>query len=266
MAAPASDDTQPLLARQNSRQAQEGDPRRQQSHFFVPKDSSYEVLNGLVPTNVRNDFIKKVYLILTAELLWTAAVCCVFMFYAPLREGTIAFMKQHNLLYQIVMFGSLMASVCALMMKKNEYPTNYQLTFVFVTIMACNIGCICAMFYAAGWGIKIAQAFGITSVVFITLSAYAHISKQDFSFMGGFLIVALVANILFGLVAMYTGSTWGAFIYHVAGVMIFCGFILYDTSALIHVYGCDDYIIASIELYLDFINLFLHILALMSDN
>ena len=46
--------------------------------------------------------------------------------------------------------------------------------------------------------------------------------------------------------------------------MIFVGFILVDTARLIHMYGPDDYVIATISLYLDFINLFLHLLSLLS--
>ena len=39
----------------------------------------------------------------------------------------------------------------------------------------------------------------------------------------------------------------------------FCGYILYDTSNLIHKYGVDDYVPAALELYLDVLNLFLKV-------
>lgn len=251
---------EPLLERQSSRSPSH------RSWMAVPKGQSYEDLNGIVPASVHNVFIRKVYTILAIELFYTACICSLFMFHAPLRNATLAFVGKHAFLYQIVMFASLVASICALMYKKNEYPANYWLLLAFVTVMGCNVGVVCAIFYAAGKGLAIAQAVGITGVLFLTLTAYAHWSKTDFNFMGAFLYCALMANILFGIVAFYSGSTWMAFFYHVVGVLIFCGFILYDTSMLIRTYGCEDWIIASIELYLDIINLFLHILALLGDR
>merc|ERR1719235_1679394 len=112
----------------------------------------------------------------------------------------------------------------------------------------------------------IAQAVAVTGGIFLVLSAYAHWSKVEFDFSNGFMLCVLTSLILFGFIAYISGSTLMVFVYHVIGVLVFCGFILYDTSMLIHKYGCDDYIIASIELYLDIINLFLHILALLGDR
>eukprot|EP00746_Dinoflagellata_sp_MGD_P167597 gnl/MRDRNA2_/MRDRNA2_98355_c0_seq1.p1 gnl/MRDRNA2_/MRDRNA2_98355_c0~~gnl/MRDRNA2_/MRDRNA2_98355_c0_seq1.p1 ORF type:complete len:260 (+),score=30.85 gnl/MRDRNA2_/MRDRNA2_98355_c0_seq1:138-917(+) len=255
---------QPLLGRENSRTRQP--PGRQRSHHSIPDEEAYESIHGKIEISIRNDFIRKVYSLLTIEIFATAAICAVFMLYKPLREASITFVKEHNLMWQIVMCASLMASICALMVKKNEYPANYQLMAVFVFVMSCNIGVVCAFFYAAGKGMAIAQAVAVTATIFLTLSAYAHWSKVEFDFSHGFLICVLTSLILFGFVAYISGSTLMVFVYHVIGVLVFCGFILYDTSMLIHKYGCDDYIIASIELYLDIINLFLHILALLGDR
>jgi FtsH-binding integral membrane protein len=257
-------EAQPLLARENSRTRQP--PGRQQSHHSIPDDEAFENVHGKIEVEIRNGFIKKVYSLLTIEIFATAAICAVFMFHKPLREASIVFVKEHHLMWQIVMFASLMASICALMMKKNEYPANYQLLAVFVLVMSCNIGVVCAFFYAAGKGMAIAQAVAVTGGIFLVLSAYAHWTKVEFDFSTGFMISLLWALILFGFIAYISGSTLMVFVYHVLGVLLFCGFILYDTSMLIHKYGCDDYIIASIELYLDIINLFLHILALLGDR
>lgn len=260
-----ADVEQPLLQRQNSRTSQPG-LARQLSHHSIPDSEAHENKHGRVETNIRNQFIKKVYSILTVQLLWTAAICAFFMFYQPLREATILFVNHHALLWQVMIFVSLLGSICALMMKKNEYPTNYKIMFVFISVMACNIAVPCAFYYAAGKGLAIAQAVLVTGVIFLTLTAYAHFSKTDFSFIGGFLMCVLMCNIIFGLIAILSGSSMMVFMYHVFGVLVFCGFILMDTAMLIHKYGCDDYMIASIELYLDVINLFLHILALLGNR
>ena len=57
----------------------------------------------------------------------------------------------------------------------------------------------------------------------------------------------------------------GQMIFSLVGALIFIGYILYDTSNLIHVHGPDDYIIATVSLYLDIINLFLYLLQLLQS-
>lgn len=44
------------------------------------------------------------------------------------------------------------------------------------------------------------------------------------------------------------------------GVLLFCGFIIYDIHSLMHTLSPEEYVLAAISLYLDIINLFLHLL------
>lgn len=53
------------------------------------------------------------------------------------------------------------------------------------------------------------------------------------------------------------------FVLTVGGALIFCGFIIFDTHMIMHKVSTEEYIMASINLYLDFINLFLYILRLL---
>lgn len=55
----------------------------------------------------------------------------------------------------------------------------------------------------------------------------------------------------------------GRMVFSLVGALIFVGYILYDTSLIIHHFGPDDYIIAAVTLYLDIINLFLYLLELL---
>ena len=112
-------------------------------------------------------------------------------------------------------------------------------------------------------GTLIALAAGMTATVFFSLSAYAMLSKKDFSFMGSFLFVGLVVLIL-GFLTMFIANIPGLYLALSAmGVLIFSGYILYDTSRMIHG-GETNYIMATVNLYLDIINLFLDLLHLLS--
>lgn len=232
----------------------------------MPEKESYVSRNGLVPPEIRTAFIKKVYCILAAELAWTTGIVAVFMYWEPLRMASVGFVKNHPTAFQIVSFAALLPTLCALMCLKNRYPLNLYLTLLFMTAMGAYVGVICALYYAAGMGIAILQAFVVTAVIFISLSIYCHVSKADFSYMGGYLFVSLVSLSFLGFFAIITGSSVLIFFYQCAGVLIFSCFILYDTSQIIHKYGPDDYIIASIDLYLDIINLFLYLLSLLGNR
>jgi modulator of FtsH protease len=103
---------------------------------------------------------------------------------------------------------------------------------------------------------------GGTALIFFGLSAYALQSKRDFSFMGGFLfagllvaIVAMIANIFLAIPAL--SLTISA-----AVVMIMSGLILMDTSRIVHG-GETNYIRATVGLYLNIFNLFVHLLHLL---
>jgi len=186
----ATSENQPLLTRQNSRQAQ---PTygRQSSWHFVPREDSWEVKNGAVPSSVRNDFIKKVYGILCAQLLVTAIIAAMFVYLPPLRDGSVMFVKSSPVLFTVLLYSTMIPTICALMCFKNNYPTNFVLCWLFVFIMGCYVGVVCALYYVAGSGSAIVTSIIVTAVIFLALTAYCHISKTDFTYMGGFLFCSL---------------------------------------------------------------------------
>ncbi len=119
----------------------------------------------------------------------------------------------------------------------------------------------------ANGGQIVMTALGMTGITFFGLSAYVLTSKKDFSFMGGFLaagmIVALVAMVALFVLPMF-GVQLGAL--HLAFsafiVLLMCGFILYDTSNIVN--GTyTNYIMATVSLYLNIYNLFIHLLSLV---
>lgn len=114
----------------------------------------------------------------------------------------------------------------------------------------------------------IMTALGGTGVIFLALSAYVLVTRKDFSFMGGFLMIGMLVAVLAGL---------GAFIFNVPGlalavsamvVLLMSGMILWETSNIIHS-GETNYILATVGLYLSIYNLFtslLHLLGVMGND
>ncbi len=103
------------------------------------------------------------------------------------------------------------------------------------------------------------QAFIITACIFTGLTAYVFTTRRDFSAWGGFLHMALWGAIAIGIIGMFFGGFAGSNLYSILIVVLFSGFILYDTSQILHRHHVDEHVAASIALMIDFVILFKHI-------
>lgn len=141
--------------------------------------------------------------------------------------------------------------------------TGIWVVFAITGLLGASIGPMLTQYLAMeNGGSLIMQALGGTAIVFFGLSGYALTTRKDFSFMGGFLmvgmmvaIVAIIANIFLQIPALSLALSAGI-------VLIMSGFILYDTSRIIHG-GETNYIRATIGLYLSILNIFIHLLSLL---
>ena len=111
-------------------------------------------------------------------------------------------------------------------------------------------------------GVLIATAAGGTGAIFFTLAGIATVTKKDFSFLGKFLFVGLVIMILASLANMFFAVPAMALTISAVGVLIFSGYILYDISRIV-TGGETNYISATLSVYLDIYNLFVHLLNLL---
>lgn len=146
--------------------------------------------------------------------------------------------------------------------------------FAFTGLLGASLGPTLSYYLAFKGGAQIiVQALGGTGIIFLALSAYVLTTKKDFSFLGGFLFVGLMMIILASIGTMVAGmfgvavSGLSLAISGVA-ILIFSGFILYDTSRIING-GETNYILATVSLYLNIYNLFvnlLHLLGAMNDD
>ena len=103
----------------------------------------------------------------------------------------------------------------------------------------------------------IGEAALLSAVIVAGLGSYVWISGKDFGGIGKFLIFALIGLLVVGLVRFFVAFSPGVnLLYAFVGAAIFIGFTLYDFSNIKFRYGPNDYVIATVALYLDFLNLF----------
>ncbi|GMG88303.1 Bax inhibitor-1/YccA family protein [Biformimicrobium ophioploci] len=146
--------------------------------------------------------------------------------------------------------------------------------FAFTGLLGASLGPILNHYLqSAAGGQVVMQALGTTALIFFALSAYVLTTRKDFSFMGGFLFVGLIGALVCALgfiIAGFFGIHMPLASVALSGViaLIFSGFILYDTSRIVHG-GETNYIMATTSLYLSILNLFtslLHIFGFASDD
>lgn len=169
----------------------------------------------------------------------------------------------------IVFLGSIIGSFVMIFVlnKAQNSVWALPLTFLFTGLMGFGLGPLLNHYLAMANGSEIIlTALGTTALTFFGLSAYVLTSKKDFSFMGGFLAAGMMVALI-SMVALWGMSFFGINIsglslaFSAMIVMLMAGMILYDTSNIINgVY--TNYVMATVGLYLNIYNLFIHLLAL----
>eukprot|EP00929_Paragymnodinium_shiwhaense_P122024 TRINITY_DN94538_c0_g1_i1.p1 TRINITY_DN94538_c0_g1~~TRINITY_DN94538_c0_g1_i1.p1 ORF type:complete len:249 (-),score=46.39 TRINITY_DN94538_c0_g1_i1:351-1097(-) len=213
---------------------------------------------------LRLGFLRKVYGILTAQVAFTClwASCCM---YVPWMNGLmVGLAKSGGFWLKVLLLAPTVLSLCFLQFgARDKYPSNYIWLSVLTTGVAMDVGFVCAAFQAAGLGHIILQALVMTLMIFAFLTGFVITSKKDFSYMGGFLAASLLSLVLTGFAGFFFPSLVDNYLYIAAGSLIFCGYMIYDTWRVANTMSVDDYIPATVELYLDIINMFLYLVRLI---
>ena len=105
-------------------------------------------------------------------------------------------------------------------------------------------------------------AFGGTAAVFFAMASLATVIKRDLSGMGKFLFVGAIGLLIGGIINVFVGSTTGMLVLSSLAIVIFSAFMLYDVRRIIDG-GETNYISATLALYLDIVNVFQSLLALL---
>jgi FtsH-binding integral membrane protein len=147
----------------------------------------------------------------------------------------------------------------------------------FFYAFAAAMGLSIAWIFAAFTGVSIAQTFLATAAGFAGLSLWGYTTKRDLSGMGSFLMMGLIGLIVAMLINLFIESSALAFAISVIGILIFSGLTAYDTQRIkndyiIHAQAMDGVwleksaIMGALNLYLDFINLFMFLLSFLGNR
>ena len=141
-------------------------------------------------------------------------------------------------------------------------------------LYAALMGLSLSFIFLAYTHTSIARVFFITAGTFAATSLYGYTTRRDLTGFGSFLMMGLIGIILASIVNIFLASTALEFAISVIGVLVFVGLTAYDTQKIKEWYAAADdgatmgkkAIYGALNLYLDFINLFLMLLRLFGTS
>jgi len=234
--------------------------------YEPPEDGEYGGLtNSFTEKSVRLGFIRKVYSILSVQLVITMAIIGIFTL-----ESVKAYSHVHPelwILAMVIMFVSLITLACCEGVRRKT-PHNFIFLGLFTLAEGFMLGTVTARYRAD----EVLMAVGVCAAITLALTIFAFQTKIDFTAMGGVLIAVLVCFVLFGLIAaFFPASRTLNLVYAGIGTIIFSLYIVYDTQLMVggsHKYSLspEEYVFASLNLYLDIVNLFMYILSIIGNS
>jgi protein lifeguard len=224
----------------------------------VPDDFKFggSVAEATLP--IRMAFIRKVYTILTCQIVLTAALSAISFWNASYKN----WIQSNSWMMWTSLFGAI-GFMLLTFWKRKSYPTNMIFLTGFTALEAYAISVITSFYDSR----IVLQALILTGAIFIFLTIFACQSKYDFTSWAPYLFGSLWILIIFGFMASFfpMGSKM-ELLYGAAAALIFSGYILVDTQLVMRHYHVEEEIAAAISLYLDVINLFLAILRILNSQ
>lgn len=223
-------------------------------------------------------FVRKVYLLLTAGILFAAGGGLVALYAgSPVvfesRGATsavppvVAFELQHGFVMLALFFGAFFAASFARTRPGLNVAALFGFTFVTGLFLAPSIF-IAQLAATAGETLDpspVRDAFLLSAITFAGLTGYCFVTKRDFSFLGAALSTGLWVVLGAGLLALLFHSSALSLASASVGVILFAGYILFDTSRILRA-GGGDAVGAALSLFLDVVNLFLSLLRILSSQ
>lgn len=205
----------------------------------------------------RATLVRRTYLLVLAGVLVTMAGVA----FASTQPALFAFVARHPFLSFLAPFAALMAAQAL----RDRFPANVGLMFAFTFAEGVVLAPYLFLMEQRQPGV-LAQTALLTGSTFAVLTAYAWLSRRDFSAWGGFFVVGLWVLLGASLLNFFfhnqTADLWIAAV----GTVVMGGLLVFDTWRLRNVYGPNDYVAAALNIFLDLLNMFLFVLRLLGGG
>lgn len=215
--------------------------------------SSYETVStrSTEAALASNKLIRNTYTLLSMTLLFSALTATVSVF---MNMGPMTY---------LVSIGIAMLLAFFVLPKTANSAAGLGVVFAITGLFGFALGPLLNMYLSLANGSQIiGMAMGGTGVIFLTLSGYALTTRKNFSFMGGFLMTGMVVVLIAALANIFMSIPALSLAISSVVIMLMSGFILYDTSRMIHE-PHGNYLMMTVSLYINIFNIFVHLLHLL---
>merc|ERR1711934_1307828 len=162
----------------------------------------------------------------------------------------------------VIMFAQI-GSLLPLMALRKQVPANFILLGLFTVAMSFLVGCVTAMYTAA----SVMQAVLLTTIIAAGLALFTLQTKHDFTPANSSLVAFLSLMVGVSLIMMFFPVTETLAVgYSMLGALLFSAFLVVDLQLVMKKLSPDEYVLGAINLYLDLLNLLLHILRILGER
>jgi FtsH-binding integral membrane protein len=211
-------------------------------------------------------FMLRVYNYMAAALVFTGLIS-----YGVASSPEMLNAVFHTPLLYVVLFGPIgIAFFLGMQLNRLSITTAQTLFWIFAAAIGLSLSSIFVVYTAE----SITRVFFITASMFAAASLYGYTTKTDLGPIGSFLFMGLIGIIIASVVNLFMGSDQLSWLISFIAVGIFAGLTAYDNQRLKQMYS-DAWqrdqaekiaIMGALSLYMNFINLFLHLLRLLGDR
>lgn len=234
---------------------------------FGPTDGNVE-FGSWDSLAVRHTFIRKVYMIISVQLLVTVAIIAVFTFV----EAVGTFVRANPAVYYVsyaVFFVTYIVLACC-QGPRRRFPWNIIILSIFTLAMSFMAGTI-ASYYSSR---AVIISMGITVLITIAVTVFCFQTKVDFTSCGGFFAILGIGLMLTGIVTAivlaFKYIYWLHMLYAGLAAVAFTLFLVYDTQLVLgkgkNSISPEEYIYGAMQIYTDIVQIFLSLLQIVGSR
>lgn len=210
-------------------------------------------------------FIRRVYVHLLGATALFVACCVLFMQTGIIHAPMTSLLKGGQ--WWLLLIGFMAASYAAQAMANSRAGAGVQyLGLGMYSVLQAVIfyPLMLMVTRQPNGGDLLVQSGTVTMVIFGVLTAIVMLTRSDFSFLRNVLWLATIGATVFILVGAFFGGFSMGLIFVTAMIVLFSGWILYDTSNVLHHYHTSQHVAASLALFSSLTTLFWYVIRLMS--
>ncbi|KAL6489705.1 hypothetical protein MHYP_G00000500 [Metynnis hypsauchen] len=236
----------------------------QDTGAVCPETQGAFIRSSFDDNTVRRAFIRKVFSVVTLQLLVTFSVVCVFTFSdtvkTAVRNNIWVYISSYIIFLVVALALSFSSSLC------RSYPGNFISLSVVTLSLSYMVGTVASYHNTDA----VIIAMGATLVISFTIIIFSAQTRVDFSICNGILTVLAVDLLMFGFFSIFFYNSIVQVVYGCLGALLYSLFLAVDCQLVMgrqkYSLNPEEYVFAALVIYLDIIMIFLYILMILGSS